>query len=134
MCNMDNDDNYWNEFLNNGVTTICITMYQGIHISILARYQLYLQRKRVPKGSIVGSIKWSIFEALKSYVRLASPRAYEIFMFWIESRWILSHLEKKRLSRFKYECRFIRKEKITEKDIKMNAKVFQKIHEIRNHI
>ena len=134
ICDMEIDDKHWNEFLNDGETTIKISVFQGILIKILAKNLLYLMRNKVSKKSIFGSLRWNVLEGLKWITKLISPRAYEIFMFWVESLWVLADLEKKKLSTFWYQCRFIRKEKYTEKDLKMSSKVFQKVHEIRNHI
>ena len=77
-------------------------MYQKLHLIMLTKYQLHLQRKRISRKSIFGSIKWSIYELLKLFTKVASPKAYDVFLFWIDSLWVLAGLEKKKLGINKY--------------------------------
>jgi len=134
ICVMHSNNDYRKEFLQTGETLVHVDMYQRLHLIILTKYQLHLQRKRVSRNSIFGSIKWNIYELLKLFTKVASPKAYDVFWFWIDSLWVLSGLEKKKLGINKYEYRFIRKEHLTEKDIKMSFDTYKSIHEIRKHI
>ena len=131
---MNDENKYWSDFTGSGEALVHVNLYQRIHLYLLTKYSLYLQRKRVPKKSLLGSVKWTLFEALKFISQYTSPKANDVFWFWIEARWVLAKFHKNKIGFNLYEYRFVRKKHITEKDIKMNFRTYKAINEIRKHI
>lgn len=128
------EKSHWSELMEDGETRLQINLYQYLHLRILTRTTSRIQKRRVSRSSFRGKIIWGAFEALKAAGKITSPRAMRIFWFWVDARWVLAGLEKKKLGINAYEFRFIRKKHLNPQDIKMNFQDYRAVHQIRNSI
>ena len=120
--------------MEDGETLLQVNLYQYLHLRILTRMAMRIQKGRVSRSSFSGKISWSVFEALKATCEFTSPVAMKVFWFWVDARWVLSGLEKKKLGLNAYELRFVRKKHLNPQDIKMNYRDYRAVHEIRKSI
>lgn len=128
------DNSHWSSLIEDGETIIKINFYQLIHLRVLTQVSLFLQRNKISRGTLLGKLYWSIFEALKIVCKISSPSSFKIFWFWVDARWVLSSLNKNKLGINSYEYQFIRKKNINTKDIRMNFRDYKAVNDVRKHI
>lgn len=128
------EKSHWSELMEDGETLLQVNLYQYLHLRVLTRTTIRIQKKRVSRSSFSGKVIWSAFEALKATCKFTSPMAMRVFWFWIDARWVLSGIEKRKLGFNAYEFRFVRKKHLNPQDIKMNYRDFRAVHEIRKSI
>ena len=131
---MSKNSKYWSDFITDGKAIIRINLYQKIHLYILTKMLRRLKISRVPRISVIGTMMWGYLEFLKYLCRFTSPKSFDLFWFWVESRGILKSMHKEKLGRNLYEYTFVRKKYINPKDINMTYRNYAAIHKVRDHI
>jgi len=119
--------------IEDGRLIVKVNLIQKIHLLLLSKFSAFLQRKRIPRESGIGRYVWRVFEIHKAIVGLISPKAMDVFWFWIEARWALETMSKQRVSFNKYEYTFVRKKRLSPRDIRMTLKSYKAINETRKY-
>jgi hypothetical protein len=127
-------NHHWKELIESGETSIQANWSQGIYLRTLTKTVDYLNANKIKREDLKGKILWSLLDVLEKITKFASPKAAEIFWFYIESKWVLKDIQRTELPSNTVELKFIRQPNISPAKIRMSINAYKGVNVARNHI
>ncbi|PCH61487.1 MAG: hypothetical protein COC05_00735 [Gammaproteobacteria bacterium] len=124
----------WKELYESGRVEIEVNLYQKIHLKILSKLTVYLNRNRVARSTLKGKFFWFTLDLVQAICRYTSPFSSQVYWFRIEAQWIIKKTESCPGKYFGTKYVFIRKKNLSPGDLGMSFQIYEKINKIRKNI